>query len=294
MPSERLQKVLAAAGIASRRASEELMRAGRVSVNGQVASELGTKADPEKDDIRVDGRRLRLPEKKTYWLLNKPKGYVSTLDDPQGRPTIKDLLPRNAPRIFHVGRLDFNTEGLLLLTDDGAFAEKVAHPRYGCQKVYLAKVSGVPRDEALARLRRGIALDGVKTGAARVEVVRSTRKDGNTWLALTLAEGRSRQVRRMLDAVGHKVSKLKRVKIGPIDDRGMKPGELRELRPHEIRGLLKRPPRPPAGPPAGPPERPPARRPPAGPPARPPAGPPVRPASPARPARPARPPRGAS
>jgi pseudouridine synthase len=239
VPVERLQKILSAAGLASRRKAEELITAGRVEVNGETVTALGTKADPTKDIVRLDGERVLVPAEKTYLLLFKPRGYVSTLDDPQGRPTVKDLLPKGIPRVFHVGRLDLNTEGLLILTDDGAFAEKVAHPRHGCAKVYLAKVSGIPGPDALSRLRNGVVLDGVRTAPAEVALVRSTRRDGNAWLTLTLSEGRSRQVRRMLEDVGYPVSKLRRVRIGPIDDHGLEPGAFRALTPAEIKALAR-------------------------------------------------------
>jgi pseudouridine synthase len=235
--AERLQKVLAAAGVASRRAAEELIRAGRVVVNGAAVTELGLRVDPERDHIRVDGRRVQPPREKTYVLVYKPKGYVSTLSDPQGRPTVRDLLPPGLPRLFHVGRLDANSEGLLLLTNDGDLAQRVAHPRHGCDKVYLAKVSGVPEEADLERLRRGIALDGVRTAPVRIERLRVTRRDGNAWLSLTLGEGRSRQIRRMFASIGHPVSKLRRVRIGPLDDRGLGPGGARWLSREEVETL---------------------------------------------------------
>lgn len=234
MAEERLQKILSAAGVASRREAEKLISSGHVAVNGVVVTALGSKADPVTDTVTLDGRRVVVPDQKIYAVLYKPRGYVSTLSDPQGRPTIRELLPRGWPRVFHVGRLDFQTEGLLVVTNDGEFAERIAHPRYGCPKVYLAKVSGAPSLSVIHALRRGIPLDGVRTAPARVELVHSTRRDGNTWIMLTLTEGRSREVRRMLLAVGHPVSKLKRVRIGPIEDRGLEPGTCRPLTPREV------------------------------------------------------------
>ena len=249
LAAERVQKILSAAGVASRRDAEQIILAGRVAVNGEPVVTLGTKADAHIDEITVDGAPIEVPRAKTYLLLYKPKGYVSTLKDPQGRRTVRDLLPKGTPRLFHVGRLDFQTEGLLLLTNDGEFADRVMHPKHGCRKVYLAKVSGVPSPESLRTLRRGVALDGKRTAPARVELVRSTRKTGNAWLALTLFEGRSREIRRMLQAVGHPVSKLKRIRIGPLDDRGLRPGAYRLLSPEELEAFR------PAGSPGPPPRR---------------------------------------
>ena len=234
MAEERLQKILSAAGAASRRDAEKLIVEGHVAVNGVVVTALGSKADPLTDSVTLDGRRVVVPDQKIYAVLYKPRGYVSTLSDPQGRPTIRELLPRGWPRVFHVGRLDFQTEGLLVVTNDGEFAERVSHPRFGCPKVYLAKVSGTPNLGVIQALRRGIPLDGARTAPARVEIVHSTRRDGNTWMMLTLTEGRSREVRRMLLAVGHPVSKLKRVRIGPIEDRNLEPGTCRPLTPREV------------------------------------------------------------
>jgi len=231
---ERLQKILARAGVASRRAAEVAISQGRVSVNGQTVTELGTKADAERDDIRVDGARLQAPAAPVYLLLNKPKGYVSTRQDPGRRPTVMDLVPPVAG-LFPVGRLDITTEGLLLLTNDGAFAERVTHPRYEVPRVYHAKVHKVPDAETLERLRRGVRVEGDLLTVDRVRVLEG---ENNAWLELTLHEGKKHEVRRLLEAVGHPVSKLRRVGIGPLSSRGLKPGEFRSLTPSEVKGLI--------------------------------------------------------
>jgi 23S rRNA pseudouridine2605 synthase len=234
---ERLQKILARAGVASRRAAEVAITQGRVSVNGQTVTELGTKADVGRDDIRVDGARLQAPAAPVYILLHKPKGYVSTREDPGRRPTVMDLVPRVAG-LFPVGRLDITTEGLLLLTNDGAFAERVTHPRYEVPRVYHAKVHRVPDAETLERLRRGVRVEGDLLTVDRVRVLEA---ENNAWLELTLHEGKKHEVRRLLEAVGHQVSKLRRVGIGPLSSRGLKPGEFRSLTPAEVRALIDPP-----------------------------------------------------
>jgi 23S rRNA pseudouridine2605 synthase len=231
---ERLQKILSRAGVASRRAAERLIEEARVTLNGETVRELGTRADAEKDDIRVDGSRVRLAEKLVYLVLNKPKGVISTRSDPAGRPTVMGLVPRVAG-LFPVGRLDVTTEGLLLLTTDGAFAEKVAHPRYEVPRVYLAKVSRIPDERTLEKLRSGVYSEGDRLVADRVKVVEA---DNNAWLEVTVHEGRNREVKRLLEAVGHPVSKLRRVAIGPITDKGLALGQFRELTLHEVRVLL--------------------------------------------------------
>jgi 23S rRNA pseudouridine2605 synthase len=250
MGTERLQKVLATAGVASRRAAEEIIREGRVTVNGEVVTELGTKADPAVDHIKVDGKRLRTPPAPRYILMNKPRGVVVTRDDPQHRPTVYALLgTRVSEPVMPVGRLDFDSEGLLLLTSDGALAHQIAHPSGGCQKVYEVKVSGVPTPAKIAKLARGVLLDGERTAPATVELIDTTpEKDGiggNAWLRVVLGEGRSRQVRRMMEAVGHKVSKLRRVAIGPIRDSKLPLGGFRDLSQGELAALRAL--RPPAG-----------------------------------------------
>ncbi|MGE5347121.1 MAG: pseudouridine synthase [Acidithiobacillales bacterium] len=248
MALERLQKILAAAGIASRRAAEKLILEGRVTVNGQVVTVLGTKADLASDHVKVDGKLVRLPSVHRYVLLNKPRGLVVTRDDPAGRPTIFGLLGGRVPgRLVPVGRLDTESEGLLLLTDDGALVQKLTHPSGGCRKEYEVKVSGIPTPARLDRLRRGIRLDdGVTTAPAAVELIETTpEKDGiggNAWLRVTLGEGRSRQIRRMFAAVGHPVSKLRRIAIGPVRDRSLRVGVFRDLSPGEVAALRAIPP----------------------------------------------------
>jgi pseudouridine synthase len=232
---ERLQKILSRGGVASRRASEQLIRDGRVSVNGVVVRELGTKADPGRDDVRVDGVRVRAPQATVYLVLNKPKGVVATRRDPQRRPTVMDLVPAVAG-LFPVGRLDVTSEGLILLTNDGAFAERVAHPRYEVPRVYHAKVHGVPDPDTLARLKRGVRVGGELMAVDRVRLVEA---EGNAWLEVTLHEGKNREVRRLLEAVGHPVAKLKRVGLGPLTTRGLKPGHYRGLTQREVRLLLE-------------------------------------------------------
>lgn len=266
MPAERLQKLLAAAGIASRRAAEELIREGKVTINGVVVTELGTKADPDVDHVKVDGRLVRPVRRRRYVLLNKPRGVIVTRQDPDGKTTVIDILrSRVSERVVPAGRLDVESEGLLLLTDDGALVQKVTHPSGGCRKEYEVKVSGIPTPGELARLRGGVFLDGRRTAPAEVELVETTPErhgvGGNAWLKVTLTEGRSRQVRRMLQVVGHPVSKLRRVAIGPIRDRSLAPGQFRDLSPEEVRALFAsgetpapgRPPRRPAPRRPGPP-----------------------------------------
>ena len=234
---ERLQKILSRAGVASRRAAEVAITQGRVSVNGQTVTELGTKADVARDDIRVDGAKLQAPAAPVYILLNKPKGYVSTRSDPGRRPTVMELVPKVAG-LFPVGRLDITTEGLLLLTNDGAFAERVTHPRYEVPRVYHAKVHKVPDAETLERLRRGVRVEGEQLTVDRVRVLEAEK---NAWLELTLHEGKKHEVRRLLEAVGHPVSKLRRVGIGRLSSRGLKPGEFRSLTPSEVKSLIAPP-----------------------------------------------------
>jgi pseudouridine synthase len=232
---ERIQKILSRAGIASRRAAEKVMAEGRITVNGAVIRELGTKADLERDDIRVDGVRVRAPQRPVYILLDKPRGVVTTRHDPEGRRTVMDLVPPVAG-LFPVGRLDVTTEGLILLTNDGEFAQRVSHPRYEVPRVYQAKVRGLPTAETLDRLRRGVRVGGERLSVDQVRVI---EPGNNTWLELTLHEGKHHEVRRLLEAAGHPVSKLKRVAIGPLTGRGLKPGEFRHLTPHEVRQLLR-------------------------------------------------------
>ncbi len=230
---ERLQKILSQAGIASRRASEKLMLEGRVSVNGTTVMELGTKADPARDDIRVDGSRIKTPERHTYVLLNKPRGYVTTRSDPEKRPTVLDLLKAVREYIYPVGRLDYDSEGLLILTNDGELAARLTHPRHGLTRVYEVKVLGDPDAHDLARMSKGISIDGRRTEAADVIAL------GPSHLQVTVREGRNRQVRKMCEAIGHPVTALRRVAIGPLRDSRLKIGHWRELSPQEVERLRK-------------------------------------------------------
>jgi len=234
---ERLNKVLARAGLASRRAADRLIAEGRVTVNGRVVRELGTHVDPRRDAIKVDGRRLpAAPERYSYVMLNKPRGYVTTLSDPQGRPTVRELLRGVRGRLFPVGRLDFDSEGLLLLTDDGDLARDLMHPRSGVTKTYAAKVRGMPAPEALARLRAGAPLREGPALPAQVEVLRGGR---NPWLEVSVVEGRKHQVRRMLEAVGHPVLRLKRIRYAGLALEDLRPGRLRHLRGEEVARLRR-------------------------------------------------------
>ena len=252
----RLQKILSQAGVASRRAAEKLIEEGRVSVNGRTVREMGVKADPLADDIRVDGRRLRAPERHRYILLNKPAGVVTTRADPQRRQTVIDLLHGVREYVYPVGRLDYDSEGLLLLTNDGDLAARLTHPRHEVERTYEAYVAGTPDEDAIDRLRRGIPLDGKRTMPAEVKLLsrpaprkgvpyekgaphegRGHEKRANGVLLITIREGRNRQVRRMCEAVGHPVRKLRRVRIGPITDRRLRVGEWRELTRQEVEKL---------------------------------------------------------
>ena len=235
---ERLQKILSQAGIASRRASEQLMLEGRVTVNGTTVRELGSKADPAHDDIRVDGRRVKVVQHHRYILLNKPRGYVTTRSDPQRRPTVLDLLHSVREYIYPVGRLDFDSEGLLLLTNDGDLAARLTHPRHGVARVYEARVLGVPDPRDLDRLARGVTVDGRPTGPAEVVLrPRGRRGEDSATLIITIREGRNRQVRKMCDAIGHPVTHLKRVAIGPIRDAKLQVGRWRDLTAQEVARL---------------------------------------------------------
>jgi len=231
--SERLQKILSAAGIASRRAAEDLIRAGRVTVNGAVVRELGQRADPGIDTIAVDGDPIRIGARRTI-VLHKPRGIVSTLSDPEGRPTVATLVG-TADRLYPVGRLDVNSTGLLLLTNDGTLAAALLHPRHTVPRVYEVKVRGTPGEDVLTRLRRGVRLEDGKTAPARVRVVE--KLPTKTWLEVTVHEGRSHLVRRICAAVGHPVEKLARVRLGPLVLGALPPGAWRDLTPGELRAL---------------------------------------------------------
>jgi pseudouridine synthase len=247
LSAERLQKLLSQAGVASRRAAERLMLEGRVSVNGATVLELGTKADAAADDIRVDGRRIKIVEQHRYILLNKPRGYVTTRSDPEKRPTVLDLIGVRE-YVYPVGRLDYESEGLLLLTNDGDLAARLTHPRYGVTRVYEAQVLGVPDEHDLTRLARGIVLDGKRTAPADVALLSTRSKPAAvertaarprtlSTVRLTLREGRNREVRRMCDAIGHPIERLTRTAIGPLRDTRLKPGQWRELTADEVRAL---------------------------------------------------------
>ncbi|MBM3803433.1 MAG: rRNA pseudouridine synthase [Acidimicrobiia bacterium] len=229
---ERLQKLIAQAGLCSRRKAEELIAAGRVTVNGTAVTELGSKADSERDHIKVDGKRLHLTDEKVYLLLNKPKGYLCTLSDPQGRPTVTDLLHGVSHRVFPVGRLDYSSEGLLLLTNDGEFANAVASAGEHCPKTYLAKVRGVPSPDTLKRLAGGISIDGQRLAPCKIAIIKDA---DNPWLSITLIEGKNNQIRKTFDRIGHSVAKLKRVQIGFLRDPHLKSGAFRKLTLEEVR-----------------------------------------------------------
>jgi 23S rRNA pseudouridine2605 synthase len=241
MAQERLQKIIAAAGIASRRKAEELITNGLVSINGELVTELGTKADPETDHIRVNGKLLKGPQRHVYYLMNKPKGHVTTASDPQGRPTVMDLLKNVAARVYPVGRLDYASEGLLLFTNDGELAHKLTHASSHVPKTYVVKIAGTPKPEAIDRLRVGVMIhEGddprgkrVRTAPAKVQLI---KESDNPWFEITLIEGRNRQIRKMFDAVGHYVEKIRRVKYGPLA-LDVESGEVRALDADEVRSL---------------------------------------------------------
>jgi len=243
MPAERLQKIIAAAGVASRRKSEDLITSGRVQVNGQVVTELGTKADPEQDHIRVDGKLLRGPERYTYVVLNKPKGYVTTVSDEKKRPTVMDLLQnvkgqKVKGRVYPVGRLDWASEGLLLMTNDGALANALMKAPSNVAKTYAVKVAGQPDEVKLDKLRRGVSI--AEKGGRRVRTapakIRLIREGDNPWLEVTIIEGRNRQVRKMFEEVGHHVEKIRRVQYGPLA-LDVPPGDWRNLTLLEVAKL---------------------------------------------------------
>ena len=256
MPTERLQKIIAAAGVASRRKAEQLIAGGLVSVNGQIVTELGSKADPENDHIKVNGKLLSGAERHVYLLLHKPKGYVTTVTDPQGRPTVLDLVTGIKARVYPVGRLDYLSEGLLLLTNDGELAQKLTHASSHVPKTYVVKISGKPTDEQIEKLRGGVVLRpersplktpagreprvgqrrrsaAVRTAPVRIQLV---REGENPWYEMTLVEGRNRQIRRMFVEIGHHVEKIRRVRYGPLE-LDVEPGKLRHLTVKEVAQL---------------------------------------------------------
>jgi 23S rRNA pseudouridine2605 synthase len=230
---ERLQKVMSRAGVASRRKSEEIIRQGRVTVNGKVVTQLGTKVDPERDEIRVDGERVQVASSRVYVLLNKPRGVLSTMEDERGRTALGDLLTIPA-RLYPVGRLDVASEGLILLTNDGELANLLTHPRYEHEKEYLVLVNGSPSDKTLEAWQRGVMLDGELTAPARVEVL---KRGDSSLLRVVMREGRKRQIRNVAALLGHPVRELKRVRLGPLQLGALEAGQWRYLTAREIREL---------------------------------------------------------
>lgn len=237
----RLQKILSAAGSASRRGAEVMIAAGRVSVNGVVVTTLGSKANPHSDDIRLDGRRVGVPQRRRYILMNKPSGYLTTRHDPQRRKTVLELLPRVREYVYPVGRLDYDSEGLLLMTNDGDLAAKLAHPRYGLERVYEVVIRGVPTLRALQKLTSGIVVAGRLTASAQVQLLGGhvKRRMDQARVRVTLREGRNRQVRRMFQAVGYPVIRLRRIRFGPLTAKGLKLGMTRELSAEEVMALRR-------------------------------------------------------
>ena len=236
MPQERLQRALARAGLGSRRSSEDLIAAGRVKVDGRVAT-LGDKVDPSVAEVEVDGVRVNLDPNVRYYALHKPPGVVTTMSDPQGRPTVRELLPDEGPRVFPVGRLDRDSEGLLLLTNDGELANRLTHPRFGVDKEYLAEVEGRPAPRHVAALHRGVELEDGVARAASARIVDARGQRGQ--LRLVMTEGRKREVRRMLEAVGLPVTRLVRLRVGSVTLGSLRPGSYRELTVDEVRGLAE-------------------------------------------------------
>lgn len=227
----RLNKFIAGAGITSRRGADRLITEGRVTVNGRRA-ELGTEIDPQADHVKVNGKLIHLSDEKIYLLLNKPPGYICSLKDPGNRPLVTDLVGEyRHKRVYPVGRLDFNSEGLIILTNDGDFALEIGHPSTGPEKTYHVRVRGRPEERTLEKMRKGIVIDNKKTRPASVRLLKERK---NAWLEITIKEGRNRQIRKMFQALGHPVVKLRRVKIGPLTISGMKPGQFRLLDRAEI------------------------------------------------------------
>ena len=233
---QRLQKILSEMGIASRRKAEDMITEGRVTVNGQIAT-IGMKADPDKDHIKVDGKLISRPVSKVYIMFNKPKNVVTTLYDPEGRPTVKDFLKGVKYRVFPVGRLDYDSEGLLLLTNDGDFAHAVLHPSKKIPKTYLVKVKGILEEKEIEKLRTGVKLEDGMTVPAKIRKVEKT--ENNSWLEITIYEGRKRQIRRMMEKLGHSVLKLKRTRINGLELDELKPGRYRYLTSEEMNKIKK-------------------------------------------------------
>jgi 23S rRNA pseudouridine2605 synthase len=240
----RLQKIIAQAGIVSRRKAEDLILNGRVQVNGQTVTELGTKADPDRDHIRVDGKLLHGAQQHRYLMLNKPRGYVTTASDPEGRPTVMELVGKAGVRVYPVGRLDYASEGLLLLTNDGELANALTRAAAKVEKVYLVKVSGKPSEAGINQLRSGIMIERGKPGSREGRVmtapaeIKLVRDAENPWYEVTLIEGRNREIRKMFEEIGHHVEKIRRIEYGPLT-LDVPPGEVRELSQNEVEALRK-------------------------------------------------------
>ncbi len=222
-------------GIASRRKAEEIIMEGRVTVNGKVAS-IGMKADPFRDHVKVDGKLLTKPEKKVYYVFHKPRGVVTSMSDPEGRPTVADIISGIRQKVYPVGRLDYDSEGLLLLTNDGDFAHAILHPSKKIPKTYLVKVKGILDEEKMEKLRTGIRIDGRMTAPAKVKKLR--RSESNSWIEMTIHEGRKRQIRKMLERVGHSVIRLMRIRINGIEMGPLAPGTCRRLTPSEMNAIM--------------------------------------------------------
>jgi 23S rRNA pseudouridine2605 synthase len=239
---ERLQKIIANVGIASRRAAEEMILRGEVTVNGQLVTELGTKADADRDHIKVRGKLInpkREEKEKRYYLVNKPRGYICTVADPKGRPLVASLLPASYRRGLHpVGRLDFNTEGLIILTNDGELTDLLTKAGK-VEKVYRVKVKGSPTIEQIDLLRRGIKIGGKITAPAKIKLLEQTREGGNCWYEVTLVQGKNQQIRKMFDLIGHSVTKLHRIRIGHISDEKLPLGQFRELTKKEVQKFFQ-------------------------------------------------------
>lgn len=234
----RLNKFLSAAGVSSRREADRFIEQGRIKVNGKIVQALGSKVDENKDRIEVDGKIVKGTQRKVYMLLNKPPEYLVTLKDPFQRPTIKDLLPKLKTRLFPVGRLDFDSEGLLMMTNDGELANRLIHPRYEMKKIYLVKIKGHPEKEQMSRIERGISLDGKKTAPAKIFLISSTPR--RSLYKIELHEGRRREIRRMFEAIGFRVLLLRRIKFAGLTLDGLNPGEWRYLTDKEVQTLYRK------------------------------------------------------